>query len=387
MIERTLFNLDHEAFRDSFRRFADREIGPYHDDWEEQGYVDRAVWDKAGRNGFLCPTLPQEYGGSGVDKLYSVVLIEELARGGYSGIGFGLHSEIVAPYILHYGTEAQKRKYLPKLASGEMIGAIAMSEPAAGSDLQAVKSTAIKQADGSYLLAGSKTFITNGWHADLVIVVAKTDPQAGAKGTSLLLVERGMKGFEKGKRLKKLGLKAQDTSELFFDDVRVPAGNLLGGQAFENKGFICLMEQLPWERMQIAVTAVASAQAAIDATVAYVKERKVFGQPVAAYQTTRFKLAELQTEVQIARVFVDKCLELICQDKLDTATASMAKYWTTDLQCKVMDECVQLHGGYGYMWEYPITRAYADARVQRIYGGTNEIMKEVITRAMGLGGR
>ncbi len=387
MIERTLFNLDHEAFRDSFRRFADREIGPYHDDWEEQGYVDRAVWDKAGRNGFLCPTLPQEYGGSGADKLYSVALIEELARGGYSGIGFGLHSEIVAPYILHYGTEAQKRKYLPKLAGGEMIGAIAMSEPAAGSDLQAVRSTAIKQADGSYLLSGSKTFITNGWHADLVIVVAKTDPQAGAKGTSLLLVERGMKGFEKGKRLKKLGLKAQDTSELFFDNVRVPAGNLLGGEAFENKGFICLMEQLPWERMQIAVTAVASAQAAIDATVAYVKERKVFGQPVAAYQNTRFTLAQLQTEVQIARVFVDKCLELICEDKLDTATASMAKYWTTDLQCKVMDECVQLHGGYGYMWEYPITRAYADARVQRIYGGTNEIMKEVITRAMGLGGR
>ena len=387
MIERTLFNLDHEAFRDSFRRFADREIGPYHDRWEEQGYVDRAVWDKAGENGFLCPTLPEEYGGSGADKLYSVALIEELARGGYSGIGFGLHSEIVAPYILHYGTEAQKRKYLPKLASGEMIGAIAMSEPGAGSDLQAVKSTALKQPDGSYLLSGSKTFITNGWHADLVIVVAKTDPQAGAKGTSLLLVERGMKGFEPGKRLKKLGLKAQDTSELFFDSVRVPGENLLGGEAFENKGFICLMEQLPWERMQIAVTAVASAQAAIDATVAYVKERKVFGQPVAAYQNTRFTLAELQTEVQIARVFVDKCLELICQDKLDTATASMAKYWTTDLQCKVMDECVQLHGGYGYMWEYPITRAYADARVQRIYGGTNEIMKEVITRAMGLAGR
>jgi len=387
MIERTLFNLDHEAFRDSFRRFVDREIGPYHDGWEEQGYVDRAVWDKAGENGFLCPTLPQEYGGSGVDKLYSVVLIEELARGGYSGIGFGLHSEIVAPYILHYGTEAQKRKYLPKLGSGELIGAIAMSEPAAGSDLQAVKSTALKQADGSYLLNGSKTFVTNGWHSDLVIVVAKTDPQSGAKGTSLLLVERGMKGFEKGKRLKKLGLKAQDTSELFFDNVPVPAGNLLGGETFENKGFVCLMGQLPWERMQIAVTAVAAAQAAIDGTVAYVKERKVFGQPVAAYQNTRYRLAELQTEVQIARVFVDKCLELICRDRLDTATASMAKYWTTDLQCKVMDECVQLHGGYGYMWEYPITRAYADARVQRIYGGTNEIMKEVITRAMGLGER
>jgi alkylation response protein AidB-like acyl-CoA dehydrogenase len=387
MIERTLFNSDHEAFRDSFRRFVDKEIAPHHALWEEQGYVDRDVWNKAGANGFLCATLPEQYGGSGADKLYSVVQMEELARGGYSGIGYSLHSEIVAPYILHYGTEEQKRKFLPLLASGEVIGAIAMSEPAAGSDLQGVKSTAIKQADGSYVLDGSKTFITNGWHADLVIVVAKTNPQAGAKGTSLLLVERGMKGFQTGNRLNKLGLKAQDTAELFFENVHVPAANLLGGEAFENKGFICLMEQLPWERLQIAVTAVAAAQAAIDWTVAYVKERKVFGQPVASYQNTRFTLAELQTEVQVARVFVDKCLELICADKLDTATASMAKYWTTDLQCKVMDECVQLHGGYGYMWEYPITRAYADARVQRIYGGTNEIMKEVITRAMGLGAK
>jgi alkylation response protein AidB-like acyl-CoA dehydrogenase len=387
MIERTLFTADHEAFRDSFRRFVDKEIAPHHEAWEEQGYVDRAVWDKAGENGFLCATLPEQYGGAGADKLYSVIQMEELARGGYTGVGYSLHSEIVAPYILHYGTGEQKQRLLPKLASGEMVGAIAMSEPAAGSDLQGIKSTAIKQADGSYVLNGSKTFITNGWHADLVIVVAKTDPSAGAKGTSLLLVERGTEGFGKGKRLKKLGLKAQDTSELFFDNVRVPAENLLGGSAFENKGFICLMEQLPWERMQIAVTAVASAQAAIDWTVQYTKERKVFGQPVASYQNTRYTLAELQTEVQIARVFVDKCLELVCANRLDTATASMAKYWTTDLQCKVMDECLQLHGGYGYMWEYPITRAYADARVQRIYGGTNEIMKEVITRAMGLGGR
>ncbi|HSV55323.1 MAG TPA: acyl-CoA dehydrogenase family protein [Burkholderiaceae bacterium] len=387
MIERTLFSPDHEAYRDGFRRFMVKEIAPFHEAWEEQGYVDRAVWNKAGDNGFLCATLPEAYGGSDADKLYAVVQMEELARGGFTGIGYGLHSEIVAPYILHYGTEAQKTKYLPRLASGEMVGAIAMSEPAAGSDLQGVKSTAIRQADGSYLLNGSKTFITNGWHADLVIVVAKTNPEAGGKGTSLLLVERGMKGFEKGKRLKKLGLKAQDTSELFFDNVRVPAENLLGGEALENKGFICLMEQLPWERMQIAVTAVAASQAAIDWTVQYVKDRKVFGQPVAAYQNTRYTLAELQTEVQVARVFVDKCLELVCQDQLDTATASMAKYWTTDLQCKVMDECLQLHGGYGYMWEYPITRAYADARVQRIYGGTNEIMKEVITRAMGLGGK
>ncbi len=313
--------------------------------------------------------------------------MEEIARAGCTGIGFGLHSEIVAPYILHYGTEAQKRKYLPRLASGEMVGAIAMTEPAAGSDLQGVKTTALLSPDGShYVLNGSKTFITNGWHADLVIVVAKTDPAAGAKGTSLLLVERGMAGFEKGQRLKKAGMKAQDTSELFFNDVQVPADNLLGGAALQNKGFICLMEQLPWERLQIAITAVAAAQAAIDWTVDYVKQRKVFGQSVAAFQNTRYTLAELQTQVQVARVFVDKCCELILRDQLDTATASMAKSWTTDLQFKVMDECVQLFGGYGYMWEYPITRAWADARVQRIYGGTNEIMKEVISRGMGLGG-
>jgi len=387
MIERSLFTSDHEAFRDAFRRFMDKEIAPFHEQWEEQGYVDRKVWNKAGENGFLCMTMPEEYGGAGADKLYSVIQMEELGRGGFTGIGYGLHSEIVAPYILHYGTEAQKQKYLPRLASGEMVGAIAMSEPAAGSDLQGVKTTAIKQADGGYLLNGSKTFITNGWHADLVVVVAKTNPAAGAKGTSLMLVERGMPGFETGKRLKKLGMKAQDTSELFFTDVKVPAENLLGGQAHENRGFICLMEQLPWERLQIAITAVSSAQAAIDWTLAYVKERKVFGQPVASYQNTRYTLAELQTEVQVARVFVDKCAELVVQDKLDTATASMAKYWCSDLQCKVMDECVQLFGGYGYMWEYPITRAYADARVQRIYGGTNEIMKEVISRAMGLGAK
>ncbi|MGH8459253.1 MAG: acyl-CoA dehydrogenase family protein, partial [Nevskiales bacterium] len=259
MIERSLFSPDHESFRDAFRRFMDKEIAPFHAQWEEQGYVDREVWRKAGDNGFLCMTMPEEYGGSGADKLYSVVQMEELARGGFSGIGYGLHSEIVAPYILHYGTEAQKQKYLPQLASGERVGAIAMSEPAAGSDLQGIKTTALKQSDGSYLLTGSKTFITNGWHADLVIVVAKTNPAGGAKGTSLLLVERGMPGFEVGKRLKKLGLKAQDTSELFFNDVKVPAGNLLGGEAQENRGFICLMEQLPWERLQIAITAVASA--------------------------------------------------------------------------------------------------------------------------------
>ena len=384
MIERTLFTPDHEAFRDSFTKFIDKEIAPFHAQWEDQGYVDRAVWNKAGENGFLCMTMPEEYGGSGADKLYSVIQMEALGKAGFSGIGYSLHSEIVAPYIEHYGTAEQKKRFLPRLASGEMIGAIAMSEPAAGSDLQGIKTTATLQADGSYLLNGSKTFITNGWHADLVIVVAKTNPAAGAKGTSLLLIERGMTGFSVGKRLKKLGLKAQDTSELFFDNVRVPADNLLGGAALENKGFICLMEQLPWERLQIAISAVAASEAAIGWTVDYVKERKVFGQPIASFQNTRYTLAELHTEVQVARVFVDKCTEMLLEDKLDTATASMAKYWCSDLQCKVMDECVQLFGGYGYMWEYPITRAYADARVQRIYGGTNEIMKEVITRSMGL---
>ena len=384
MIERTLFTPDHEAFRDSFTKFIDKEIAPFHAQWEDQGYVDRAVWNKAGENGFLCMTMPEEYGGSGADKLYSVIQMEALGKAGFSGIGYSLHSEIVAPYIEHYGTAEQKKRFLPRLASGEMIGAIAMSEPAAGSDLQGIKTTAALQADGSYLLNGSKTFITNGWHADLVIVVAKTNPAAGAKGTSLLLIDRGMPGFSVGKRLKKLGLKTHDTSELFFDNVRVPADNLLGGAALENKGFICLMEQLPWERLQIAISAVAASEAAIGWTVDYVKERKVFGQPIASFQNTRYTLAELHTEVQVARVFVDKCTEMLLVDKLDTATASMAKYWCSDLQCKVMDECVQLFGGYGYMWEYPITRAYADARVQRIYGGTNEIMKEVITRSMGL---
>ncbi len=386
MIERTLFNADHESFRDSFKKFLSKEVAPFHADWEEQGYVDRAVWNKAGENGFLCTSMPEEYGGAGADKLFSVIEMEELGRSGFSGIGYSLHSEIVAPYLLHYGTEAQKKKFLPKFASGELVSAIAMSEPAAGSDLQGIKTKAIRDGD-HYVLNGSKTFITNGWHADLVVVVAKTNPAAGAKGTSLLLVERGMPGFETGKRLKKIGLKAQDTAELFFNDVKVPVENLLGGEAFENRGFICLMEQLPWERLQIAITAISSAQAAIEWTTAYVKERKVFGQPVGNYQNTRYKLAEMQTEVQVAQVFLDKCTELLMVDKLDTATASMAKYWTTDLQCKVMDECVQLHGGYGYMWEYPIARAYADARVQRIYGGTNEIMKEVISRSMGLTGR
>jgi alkylation response protein AidB-like acyl-CoA dehydrogenase len=388
MIKRTLFNSDHEAFRDSFVRFLQKEVAPFYEQWEDQGYVDRDLWRKAGENGFLCMSIPEEYGGVGADKLYSVVQMEEISRAGFpSLIGITLHSEIVAKYILNYGTEAQKLHYLPKMASAEMVGAIAMSEPGAGSDLQGLKTTAIRKSDAAgdyYLLNGSKTFITNGWHSDIVVVVAKTNPEAGAKGTSLLLVERDMPGFEKGKRLKKLGLKAQDTSELFFNSVKVPVENLLGGQPQENKGFICLMQELQWERMQLAISGVAAAQAAIHWTVDYVKERKVFGQAVSSFQNTRYTLAELQTQVQIAQVFVDKCIEELMIGQLEVATASMAKYWVSDLQCKVMDECVQLFGGYGYMWEYPITRAYADARPQRIYGGTNEIMKELISRSMGL---
>jgi len=383
MIERTVFAEQHEQFRDTVRKFLDKEVAPHHAEWEEQGYVDRSVWTKAGANGLLCLSMPEQYGGSDADRLYSVVMFEEIARAGFTGLGFGLHNEIVAPYILRYGNEAQKQRYLPAMARGEIVGAIAMSEPAAGSDLQGIRSTA-QDAGDHFVLNGSKTFITNGWHADLVIVVAKTDPSAGAKGTSLLLVERGMPGFEKGKRLKKVGMKAQDTSELFFDNVKVPKANLLGDA---NRGFIYLMQELPWERLQIAISGIAAAQAAIDWTMDYTKERKAFGTTVASFQTTRFKLAELQTEVQVARVFVDRCTELLLEGKLDTATASMAKYWCSDLQCKVIDECVQLHGGYGYMWEYPIARAWADARVQRIYGGTNEIMKEVVARSIGLGAR
>jgi acyl-CoA dehydrogenase len=382
MIPRTLFSPEHETFRDSVRRFMQQEVIPHDERWQEQGYADKDVWRKAGVNGFLCPTMPAEYGGADADKLYSVVLMEEQARANNSTLGFGLHSEIVAPYLLSYGSETLKKKYLPKMASGEMIGAIAMSEPGAGSDLQAVKTTATRSENG-YVVNGSKTFITNGWNSDLVIVVAKTDPGKGAKGTSLIVVDTSMKGFTKGRRLKKVGLKGQDTAELFFDNVEVPAENLLGK---ENNGFIYLMQELPWERLQIAIAAAAKAEAAIEWTRTYVTERKAFGKPIAGFQTTRFKLAELATEAQVARVFVDRCIELLLKKELDPATAAMAKYWVSDLECKVIDECLQLHGGYGYMWEFPIARAYVDARVQRIYGGTNEIMKEVISRTLGLGG-
>jgi alkylation response protein AidB-like acyl-CoA dehydrogenase len=378
MIPRTLYNQEHEMFRDAARRFIEGEIVPHHARWEEQGHVDREVWNKAGASGLLCTSMPEQYGGAGVDILYSAVYMEEQARVGATGVGFFLHSEIVAPYILHHGSDYLKSTYLPRMATGEMVGAIAMTEPGAGSDLQGIKTTAVRDGD-DYILNGSKTFITNGWLSDLVIVVAKTDPAAGSKGISLFVVDTTMPGFSKGKRLHKMGMSAQDTSELFFDNVRVPARNLLGE---EGRGFYYLMKELPWERLQIAVTGIAAAQAALDWTIAYTKERKAFGKSIGEFQTVAHKLAEMKTEIAVGQVFVDRCLELMAAGKLDAETASMAKYAISDLQFSVMDRCVQLFGGYGYMHEYPIARAWADARVQRIYGGTNEIMKELISRTI-----
>lgn len=378
MIPRTLFSHEHEQFRESVRKFFEQEAVPFHAQWEKDGHIDRALWNKAGEAGMLCSHIPEEYGGMSADFLYSAVVIEEQSRLGLSGVGFSLHSDIVAPYILHYGSEEQKHRYLPKLVSGELVTAIAMTEPGTGSDLQGVKTTAVLDGD-EYVINGSKTFITNGFLADLVIVVAKTDVKAGAKGISLFLVEANTPGFAKGKRLEKVGMKAQDTSELFFQDVRVPKENLLGK---EGMGFVYLMQELPQERLTVGLLAITSAEAALQWTKDYTRERKAFGRPVADFQNTRFKLAEMATEIQIGRVFVDRCLELHLQGKLDVPTAAMLKYWSTDLQCKVIDECVQLHGGYGYMLEYPIARAWADSRVQRIYAGTNEIMKEIISRAL-----
>jgi acyl-CoA dehydrogenase len=378
-IARTIFAEEHRQFAEAVDRFIAVEVAPHYERYEEQGYIDREVWLKAGAAGFLCSSMPEEYGGVAADKLYSVVLFEQPARNAVQGLlGWSLHSEIVAPYLLHYGSEHLKRRYLPPMAAGEMIGAIAMTEPGAGSDLQGIRTTAVRDGD-DYVLNGAKTFITNGSHCDLVIVVARTAPGSGAKGMSLLVVDTGMAGFAKGRRLKKIGLKAQDTGELFFDNVRVPVENLLGE---ENGGFACLMNELPWERLQVAITAVAQMEAAIGWTSRYCREREAFGKAIIEFQNTRYTLAEALTEVQIARVFVDRCIELHLAGELDTATASMAKYWCTDLQCKVLDACLQLHGGYGYMWEYPIARAWADARVARIYGGTNEIMKEVIARQL-----
>lgn len=381
MIPRTIFDSDHQLFRDTVSRFLQTEALTQHEQWEEDGQVSREIWKKAGEQGFLCPTVAEEYGGVGVDFRYNAIVIEEVFRLGLTGIGWGLHSDIAVPYIERYGSEELKQRYLPKCVSGDIITAIAMTEPGTGSDLQSVKTSAVLDGD-HYVLNGSKTFITNGQLADLVIVVAKTDPSAGAKGTSLFLVEADSPGFSKGKNLKKIGMKAQDTSELFFDNVRVPASNLLGELG---KGFAYLMQELPQERLSVALSAVANAEGVLQHTIDYVKERKAFGTAIASFQNTQFKLAELDAELTMMRVFIDRCLELHIQGKLDVPTAAKAKFLSTELQCKVADECLQLHGGYGYMWEYPVARAYADARVQKIYAGTNEIMKVIIARAL-LGG-
>jgi len=378
MLPRTLFSHEHEFYREQVRKFVEREVAPHHAKWEKQSIVPRSVWAAAGEAGMLLPAIPEEYGGGGGDRLHSAIVMEELARAGATGPGFTLHSDIVAPYILNYGTEEQKRRYLPRMAKGEVIGAIAMTEPGAGSDLQGVRTTALPRGNG-YILNGQKTFITNGQNADVVITVAKSDPSAGAKGITLFLVDAGLPGFSKGRNLEKLGMHAQDTSELFFQDVELPGDSRLGA---EGQGFILLMKELAWERLQIAITGIAAAEAALLGTLSYVRERKAFGKAIFDFQATKHKLAELKTEVQIGRTFVDRCLQQMMEAEFDPTDAAMAKYWITDLQCKVMDACLQLHGGYGYMTEYPIARAFADARVQRIYGGTNEIMKELIARSL-----
>jgi alkylation response protein AidB-like acyl-CoA dehydrogenase len=381
-MRRTLYEAEHEAFRDAVRAFMERHVVPRHAEWEAAGIVDREVWIEAGKQGLLGIDVPAEYGGGGTkDFRYNAVVDEEILGAGATGLGFGLHNDIVAPYLLDLATDEQKQRWLPGFCSGELITAIAMSEPAAGSDLQNVRTAA--RADGDdWVLSGSKTFITNGINADLVIVVAKTDPDAdGARGISLLVVERGMTGFERGRNLNKIGLKAQDTAELFFDEVRVPAANVLGEL---NRGFVHLMERLPQERLSIAVAAVAACERMLGITVEYVKNRTAFGRPIGSFQNTRFVLAEMATQTAVARTFVNECISQHNDGDLTVADAAMAKWWTTDLQNKVADACLQLHGGYGYMSEYPIARAYLDSRVQAIYGGTNEIMKEIVGRSMGL---
>jgi acyl-CoA dehydrogenase len=374
----SLYTSEHQMFRETARRFFEKEVKPHHAKWEEQGIVPRELWRKAGEQGLLCMNVPEQYGGPGGDFLYSVIAIEEQGRIGASGPGFSLHTDITTPYFMAYASEEQKQEWLPKMVSGEVITAIAMTEPGTGSDLQAVKTTAIK--DGNELVInGSKTFITNGQNADLIIVVCKTDPKGGAKGTSLVLVEADRDGFRRGRNLEKIGLKAQDTSELFFDNVRVPTANMLGA---DGMGFVQLMQMLPQERLVVGVQAIAAMELALDETIKYTKERKAFGKSIIDFQNTRFKLAEIKTQVNVARVFVDECVARHLKGELDVATAAMCKMWTTDLQCKVIDECLQFFGGYGYMWEYPIARLYADARVQKIYAGTNEIMKELISRSL-----
>jgi alkylation response protein AidB-like acyl-CoA dehydrogenase len=377
-IPRIIFSDEHDLLRETARRFCEREVAPYHDEWERAGQVSREVWRKAGDTGLLCMSLPEEYGGAGADFRSSTVLIEELAKINATGPGFSLQSDIVAPYILHYGSDEQKRTWLPRLASGETITAIAMTEPGTGSDLQSIATRAERRGDG-YAITGAKTFVTNGVLADLIVVVAKTDPSAGARGTSLFLVERNSPGFTGAPALKKLGLHAQDTAEFTMDNVYVPASSMLGEPGM---GFKMLMSELPQERMIIAVSAVASAEAGLNATIAYTRDREAFGKRILDFQNTRFTLATLKAQIAMARTFVDRCIELLCEGRLDAATAAMAKLECSELQFRALDACLQLHGGYGYMREYPIAKAWADARVQRIYGGSNEIMREIVGRTL-----
>ena len=365
---------------DMANRFMENEIAPNYDDYEKNEIVPRERWELAGANGLLCASMPEEYGGAGGTYAHEAAIIEAIHHNGVDGFGIALHSGIVAPYILHYGSEEQKKKWLPRLATGELIGAIAMTEPGAGSDLQGVKTSALKDGN-QYKINGSKTFITNGQNANLIILVTKTDPSQGAKGTSLIVIETDeVEGFERGRNLDKVGLKANDTSELFFNDVKVPTSNLLGAE--EGQGFYQLMNELPQERLIIANQAMGAIELALSLTLEYVKERKAFGKAIIDFQNTQFKLAELKSEATMAKAFVNYCVEQHLHGKLDTATASMAKYLLSDLQGKVMDECLQLFGGYGFMNEYPIARMFRDARVQRIYGGTNEVMKVLISRTL-----
>ncbi|MEJ7703683.1 MAG: acyl-CoA dehydrogenase family protein [Geodermatophilaceae bacterium] len=381
-MELSLYEADHEAFRDMVRSFVAKHVTPFHEQWEADGKVDRAVWLEAGKQGLLGLDIPEEYGGGGVrDFRYNAVLTEELMRVGATGVGFFLHNDVVSPYLRDLADEEQKQRWLPGFASGELISAIAMTEPGAGSDLQGIATTARRDGD-DFVVNGSKTFITNGILSDIVIVAVRTDPDSpGSQGLSLLMVERDMPGFERGRNLNKVGLKAQDTAELFFDDVRVPAANLLGGL---NRGFAYLLHNLPQERLSIAVAAVAACEWMLEMTLEYVKERRAFGQPIGSFQYNRFTLAELATKVQIARVFLNTCIAELNAGRLSVTDAAMAKWWTTDLQNAVADACLQLHGGYGYMNEYPISKAWRDSRVQSIYGGTNEIMKEIIGRSLGV---
>jgi alkylation response protein AidB-like acyl-CoA dehydrogenase len=380
-VRRDLYTADHEAFRATARGFIERHILPNYADWEAAGIVDRWVWLEAGKHGLLGTDVDEKYGGGGIrDFRYNAVLRTEIVRALANGVGFGLHNDVVAPYLLRLATDEQKERWFPSFCSGELITAIAMSEPAAGSDLQGIQTTAVRSGD-DWIVNGQKTFITNGINADLVLVAAKTSPEKGARGITLFGVERGMPGFERGRNLAKIGLKAQDTAELFFSDVRVPATNQIGNL---DGGFIHLMENLPQERLAIAVAALAACERAFDDTLAYCKERTAFNRPIGSFQNSRFVLAELATEIEIARTFVDKAIVELNAERLTVTDAAMAKWWTTELQKRVVDAGVQLHGGYGYMLEYPIAQAYLDARVQTIYGGTTEIMKEIIGRSLGV---